>query len=189
MHTVSRVGRTLVGLSNARNRPKIDGIDDIYRDIFGTIVDQRLPPGTKLNELILCEIFNASRRQIGEVLRRLAHDGLVAIHRNRGAFVAAPNADEARAIFDARKIIEAEIVRIVAAQATRDKLQPLRHNVEAEAEFRHAGRHGCAKPSACRANSIFCSAPRPAIRFSMPSCGNWWRAPRWWWRSTKTRIQ
>jgi DNA-binding GntR family transcriptional regulator len=130
----------LVGLSNALNRPKVDGVDDIYAQIFASIVDQRLPPGTKLNELMLCEIFNVGRRQIGQVLQRLAYDSLIALHPNRGAFVAMPDTDEARVIFDTRRVIEAEITRIVAARATREDLAPLRLNVEAEAESRRTGR-------------------------------------------------
>ena len=139
MHTLSRSGGKLVGLSNSLNRPKVKGVDDIYVHILESIVDQRLPPGTKLNELMLCDIFNTGRRQIGQVLQRLAYDGLITIHRNRGAFVAVPSADEARAIFDARMIIETEITRMVAERATREKLVPLRRNVEAEAESRRTG--------------------------------------------------
>lgn len=140
MPKLSRGAGKLVGLSNALNRPKVDGLDDIYAQIFASIVDQRLPPGTKLGELTLCEIFNVGRRQIGQVLQRLAYDGLVTLNPNRGAFVAMPDADEARAIFDARRVIEPEITRIVAGRATREELVPLRRNVEAEAENRRTGR-------------------------------------------------
>lgn len=138
MHKMVPGGR-LVGLSNAGNRPKVNGLDDIYTHIFDLIVDQRLPPGTKLNELALCEIFNTGRRQIGQVLQRLCYDNLVTLHRNRGAFVAMPDANEARAIFDARRIIEAGITRAVAEHAPREKLAPLRRNVEAEAASRRSG--------------------------------------------------
>ncbi len=137
---LSRRSGKLVGLSNALNRPKVEGVDGIYAEILASIVDQRLPPGTKLNELTLCEIFNASRRQIGQVLQRLSHDILVTLHPNRGAFVAMPDADEARAVFDARRVVEPEITRIVATRATRDDLASLRRSVEAEAECRRTGR-------------------------------------------------
>ena len=140
MHTISRNDGTLVGLSNAFNRPKVDNLDDVYAHIFLSIVDQRLPPGTKLSEQTLSEIFNVGRRQIAQVLQRLAYDALITIHRNRGAFVAMPDTKEAHAIFDARKIIECEITRIVAERATRDMLTPLRRNVEAEAECRRSGK-------------------------------------------------
>ncbi len=51
----------LVGLSNALNRPKADGLDQVYDHIFASIVDQRLPPGTKLNEeqIIRCRVIAA----------------------------------------------------------------------------------------------------------------------------------
>jgi DNA-binding GntR family transcriptional regulator len=130
----------LVGLSNAFNRPRADDLDDVYEHIFASIVDQRLPPGTKLNELTLCEIFNVGRRQVTQVLTRLSHDRLITLHANRGAFVAAPDVAEARAIFEARRIIECEITRIVASGATRDMLGPLRRNVEEETSHRLHGR-------------------------------------------------
>jgi len=139
MPKLSRSGGKLVGLSNVLNRPKVAGIEDVHTHIFNSIVDQRLPPGTKLNEVTLAEIFNIGRRQIVQVLQHLAHDGLVTLHRNRGAFVAMPDKDEARAIFDVRKVVEGEITRIVAQSATREKLTELRHNVEAEAECRRNG--------------------------------------------------
>ena len=130
----------LVGLSNAFNRPEADNLDDIYDHICASIVDQRLPPGAKLNELTLCEIFNVGRRQIGQVLTRLSHDRLITLHANRGAFVASPDVAEARTIFAARTVIECEITRIVATIATRDMLTPLRKNVEEETAHRMAGR-------------------------------------------------
>ncbi|MGA2567243.1 MAG: GntR family transcriptional regulator [Pseudolabrys sp.] len=136
----SSVAPRLVGLSNAFNRPEADTLDDVYDHIFASIVDQRLPPGTKLNELTLCEIFNVGRRQIGQVLTRLSHDKLITLHANRGAFVAAPNVAEARTIFQARLTIECEIARMVATDATRDLLNPLRKNVEEETAHRMQGR-------------------------------------------------
>lgn len=139
VHKLMRNGGKLVGLSNALNRPKVDDIEDVYAHIFNSIVDQRLAPGTKLNEVMLAEIFDVGRRHIVQVLQRLSYDHLVTLHRNRGAFVAMPGKDEARAIFDARKVIEAEITRLVAQGATREKLVPLRRNVEAEAECRRNG--------------------------------------------------
>lgn len=130
----------LVGLSNAENRPRVDSLDDIHEHIVASIVDQRLPPATKLNELMLCEIFNVGRRQIGQVLVRLKHDMLIELHPNRGAFVASPGVAEARAIFEARRAIEAEITRIVVTKATREQIAALKRNVEQEAVARRTGR-------------------------------------------------
>jgi DNA-binding GntR family transcriptional regulator len=129
----------MVGLSNDLNRPKANTLDDVYEHVFASIVDQRLPPGTKLNELTLCEIFNLGRRHVSQVLFRLSYDRLLTLHPNRGAFVAAPDAAEAREIFDARKAIEPEIIRAVAARTRRADLALLRQNVEREAVCRRNG--------------------------------------------------
>jgi DNA-binding GntR family transcriptional regulator len=136
MHKKSR----LVGLSNARNRPRAEGPDDAYAHIFQSIVDQRLPPGTKLNELMLCEIFAIGRRQVGQVLLRLAHDELVDLIPNRGAFVVTPNVAAARAIFEARRAIEDAVVRLVVERITREQLGALKRNVEQEAAHRRGNR-------------------------------------------------
>ena len=105
-----------------------------------SIVDQRLPPATKLNELLLCEIFNVGRRQIGQVLVRLKYDMLVELHPNRGAFVASPGVAEARAIFEASRAIEIEVVRLLSAKVTREQLAALKRNVDQESTARRAGR-------------------------------------------------
>jgi DNA-binding GntR family transcriptional regulator len=124
----------------SRDRSRATGLDAIYNQIFASIVDQRLPPATKLNELTLCEIFRAGRRQIAHVLTRLSQDRLVTLYPNRGAFVAAPDVPEARALFEARRIIECEIVRAVATSASRQALNSLRRNVEDETALRRKGR-------------------------------------------------
>ncbi len=37
---------------------------DIFEQLRSAIVDQRLPPGTKLGEELLCDIFGVSRPRI-----------------------------------------------------------------------------------------------------------------------------
>ena len=130
----------LVGVSNARNRPKVAGLNDVYDHILQSIVDQRLPPGTKLNELMLCEIFNIGRRQVSQVLIRLSHDELIDLFPNRGAFVAAPNVEAAKAIFEVRRTIEDAVVRLVVVNITREQLSTLKKNVEQEAAHRRTNR-------------------------------------------------
>lgn len=88
--------------------------DEIYRRVYGAIAGQELPPGTRLREDHMRQIFGVSRARIRKVFSRLAFEGLVSIEPNRGASVAKPTADEAREIFAARRAIEASIVRMVA---------------------------------------------------------------------------
>jgi DNA-binding GntR family transcriptional regulator len=71
---------------------------------------------------------------------RLSYDGLIVLHVNRGAFVAMPDVVEARTIFKALTVIECEITRVVATDATRELLNPLRRNVEEESAHRLHGR-------------------------------------------------
>ncbi|PWC39446.1 GntR family transcriptional regulator [Azospirillum sp. TSO35-2] len=82
----------------------------IVRSIGEAIADRRLPPGTKLTEESLAEIFGVSRERVRKVLLLLAQRRVVTLIPNRGAFVAKPTAREAREVFEARRVIERSIM-------------------------------------------------------------------------------
>lgn len=88
--------------------------EQVYSRIYTAIAAQELPPGTRLREDQMRQIFGVSRARIRKVFSRLAFEGLVDIEPNRGASVAKPSPGEAREIFAARRAIEAAITRIVA---------------------------------------------------------------------------
>jgi DNA-binding GntR family transcriptional regulator len=88
--------------------------DQVYARIYQAIGAQELPPGTRLREDQMRQIFGVSRARIRKVFSRLAFEGLVQIEPNRGASVARPSAQEARENFAARRAIEGTIVRMVA---------------------------------------------------------------------------
>ena len=115
-------------------------VEDVYRSVIDAIVDQRLLPGVRLNELAMCEAFKISRREMERVFARLAFESLVRLVPNRGAFVASPDAKEARAIFAARKTIEAGIVELAAARASGADFKVLAKNITEEEVHRRAGR-------------------------------------------------
>src|SRR5436190_18068145 len=100
--------------TNGRSRASASLDDQIYARIYQAIGGQELPPGTRLREDQMRQIFGVSRARIRKVFSRLAFEGLVQIEPNRGASVARPSAEEARETFAARRAIEAAIVRIVA---------------------------------------------------------------------------
>jgi DNA-binding GntR family transcriptional regulator len=105
------------GFSEARGAPTAGGrAAAIWRAIFDAVVDQRLPPGTKLTEEQLGAVFNASRTIVRSALQALAHDHIVTIERNRGAFVSAPTIADAGDIFFSRKLVESGIAREVAGR-------------------------------------------------------------------------
>jgi DNA-binding GntR family transcriptional regulator len=130
----------LVGVMNARNRPKVETADEVYAHLFGAIVDQRLLPGAKLTEMALMEAFNVSRRLIGVALQRLTWEGLVVTFANRGAYVAAPDAAEVREIFAARIAIEAGTTEAVAKAGDPQALAKLADNLAREQILRQQGR-------------------------------------------------
>ena len=129
----------LVGVMNDRNRPRVETAEDAYEHLFSAIVDQRLLPGTKLTELALVEALGIGRRAIATALQRLTWEKLVIFLPKRGAFVAAPDADEARAVFAARIAIEAGTTEAVARVADQKAIARLQENIEQEHKLREQG--------------------------------------------------
>ncbi len=116
------------------------GDEAIYEKLLTAIFEHRLPPGTKLGEDRLAGIFGVNRARIRSVLPRLAHDGVVRLEPNRGAFVARPSVTEARDVFETRRILEPAIVHKLAQdRGRRSDFGPLRQHVAAEARARAAG--------------------------------------------------
>ena len=95
-----------------------DRVSQIHDAILLAVVEQRLPPGTKLPEDQLASHFAVSRTLVRGALRTLAQDGIVVLARNRGASVASPTPQEARDLFEARRAIEAVTVARAAERAT-----------------------------------------------------------------------
>jgi DNA-binding GntR family transcriptional regulator len=88
--------------------------DAVYWQVREAIGAHKLPPGTRLREDEMRQIFSVSRDRIRKVFSRLAYDGLVTIEPNRGASVAKPSVKEARELFAARRGIEAAIIAALA---------------------------------------------------------------------------
>lgn len=90
------------------------------QQIRAAISDGSLPPGTKLTEELLAEVWGVNRSRVRSVLQRLAFEDLVELRRNRGAFVSYPTAKEAKDIFEARRVIE----RVTTGIVTRTIITP-----------------------------------------------------------------
>lgn len=87
-----------------------DRVSRIREGLTAAILEHRLLPGTKLGEDEIGEIYGASRTLVRTALQQLAHEGIVNIEKNRGAFVARPTPGDAREVFEARRLIEPTIV-------------------------------------------------------------------------------
>jgi DNA-binding GntR family transcriptional regulator len=136
---------------DASSKPALPSVDRIHQRVLTAIVEHRLPPGTKLGEERLAKVFGVSRTQIRQVIERLAHDSIVTVVPNRGAFVSSPTVDEAREVFAARRLIEPDLIRQAARKATPVDIKCLRAHVDKE----HAARHANDKRAIIRLSGEF----------------------------------
>lgn len=125
------------------DRPVRDSSSDaIVTELALAIHEHRLPPGAKLSEDEVGEVFGVSRTVVRAALQRLAHDRLVELRRNRGAFVAQPSLREAREVFEARALLEPRTARSAAERATEADLERLQRHIDAEHTAIDAGEAG-----------------------------------------------
>ncbi|OSQ50050.1 GntR family transcriptional regulator [Thalassospira alkalitolerans] len=116
----------------------------IYREMLGAILDRRLEPGMKLIEEDLAKTFSVSRARIRATFLQLAHDKLINLVPNRGAFIAEPTINEAIEVFSARRMIEDGVVRKIATHMTPDRASQIRDHLEREHQAHHDGDHRAA---------------------------------------------
>ena len=110
--------------------------DTIYERIYAAILEHRLPPGTKLVEERLADIFDVSRARVREVLNRMAHEQIVDLYPQRGAFVAKPSIEQAHDVFEARRLIEPAIAASPDRHLTPERVARLRQHQELEVDAR-----------------------------------------------------
>jgi DNA-binding GntR family transcriptional regulator len=96
------------------------------------IVEHRLQPGSKLAEQRLADHFGVSRTLVRQALFQLSQNRLIRLEPARGAFVAAPAADEARQVFAVRRMLEAEMTREFVRTVTPAKIKALKEHVALE---------------------------------------------------------
>lgn len=112
----------------------------VYEGVRAAILDHSLAAGTKLPEDELGSIYAVSRTVVRAALQALAHDRLVTLELNRGAFVAKPTRVEAREVFEARALIEPKVAALAAEVASDADAVRLRRHIEDEHRAVHAGR-------------------------------------------------
>ena len=120
------------GLKNGRDKASGSRASIIHQDIVRAILEQRLGPGTKLGEDEVGAIYGVSRTIVRAALQSLAHEGIVVIEKNRGAFVAHPTVQEAVEVFAARRLIEPAITELAVARCDAAAAEVLRDHVARE---------------------------------------------------------
>lgn len=112
---------------------------EMYERVVSAILDHRLPPGTKLVEDKLASAFGVSRTRIRPVLVRLANEQVVTLTPNRGATIAQPSEEEAREVFEARRLIEPRLVELFIVRAGKADILCLKQCIADEDAARLAG--------------------------------------------------
>lgn len=132
---------------------QVDGLNEeaIVERIFEAVIEQRLPPGTKLSESSLCEAFGVGRMRIRRSLLLLASRNIVDLQSNRGAYVSSPTQEEAREVFEARRAIEPSVCRIAVERATKRNLKELENHLKDE----HAAHAVNDRRAAIRLSGLF----------------------------------
>lgn len=119
-------------MPSAQGAPAANATQRIVDSITHAIADRRLMPGTKLSEQKIGDIFQVSRTVVRQAFNQLSRDRLVVLEPARGAFVAAPTAEEARDVFEVRAILEAAIARQLCAVITDEQVGQLRAHLALE---------------------------------------------------------
>jgi len=83
------------------------------RALRRAIIEQALPPGTKLPEDELGARFSMSRTLVRAALAQLQSEGLVDAPPRRTATTARPTLEEAKEVFEVRRLLERDVVRLV----------------------------------------------------------------------------
>lgn len=130
-------------LIGERGRPRV-GEPQIVNKIREAVLFQRLPPGTRLPESALGEVFGVSRSVVRRALTRLDGVHVVTLAPNQVAHVCAPSIEETRETFAVRHLVEGEAVALMAGRLTPFQLATLENEVEQE---KTAYQHGdeCAR--------------------------------------------
>jgi DNA-binding GntR family transcriptional regulator len=130
----------------------------------------RLMPGTKLAEQQIADIFKVSRTLVRQALNQLSRDHLVTLEPARGAFVAQPSVDEARQVFEVRKMLEAGMVRQLCAVPSPTRRSPRAAGPPA-ARGRRRGPHRRGRPHRLLADFHVVLARAAGQRGAGPAAG------------------
>lgn len=117
---------------NPRSQSAPFGEEEIVERIYEAVIEQRLPPGTKLSESALCEAFRVRRMRIRRSLLLLSSRDIVELHSNRGAYVSSPTPEQAREVFEARRSIEPNVIRFAVKRANETDIDGLRRHLAEE---------------------------------------------------------
>lgn len=104
---------------------------EIAQRVVEAILAQKLPPGGRLGEQELADLFGVSRTLVREALMQLQARGFVEVRSRKGWYVVEPSLAQARDAFAARRVIETGMLR-EAGKPLQSVIKRLREHVAEE---------------------------------------------------------
>jgi DNA-binding GntR family transcriptional regulator len=126
----------VVGGENGPNVARITAESVVglaYEHLRALILAGDLTPGSRLGQAALAEQFGTSRTPVREALRRLAGEGLVEFHQNRGFRTSDLGLEAVLRRLDVRLILEPGIAALAAGRRSEEDLRALAAAIEREA--------------------------------------------------------
>jgi DNA-binding GntR family transcriptional regulator len=100
------------------------------------IIKNEIRPGDSILEPELAEMLNISRTPVRQAFGRLVAEGLLEKKRKKGCIIPFPTPENAQKIFQAREIMETEMARQAALNATTSDIDYLKGVLNTETKAR-----------------------------------------------------
>lgn len=95
--------------------------------VLASILARRIRPGSRLGEAELAKLYGVSRTLVREAMMRLEARHVVEVRPRRGWYVSEPSVAEAKRVFQARRALEAGLMRILPPLTESDRAMLHRH--------------------------------------------------------------
>jgi DNA-binding GntR family transcriptional regulator len=110
------------------------GEKEVYEILSRVLLSGCLAVGTKLGENHLAGLFGVSRERIRKVLHRLGHERKIDLVPRRGAFTIDPGLEDARMVYEARRVLEGGLIMHAAERLMPEDIDALETHLAAEEE-------------------------------------------------------
>ncbi len=91
--------------------------ESAYQELERMITFQKLPPGSLVSESMLTEMTGFGRTPVREALQRLAREGMVQIHPNKGVLIPAASLEAQLRLLELRRELESLAVQLACKRA------------------------------------------------------------------------
>lgn len=103
--------------------------EHVYKILKSKIMCLELLPGQSISEIDLANILGVSRTPVREVIVRLVAENLIEVYPQRGTFISKINLEYVEEGFEARKLIEKDVLKRAMENIQEEELKSLYKNL------------------------------------------------------------